>query len=131
MLFAAGALWLCFTTGFTWKSANQAKVAWNPVKTLENGDAVPDGDTVKYIVYIKDESGKTDTVREISSTQITIDFTVEDKYRIGVSAVRYRGSKFLSESNISWSDVEAATSNNPFGFTSYQKPAKPKGLKTQ
>ncbi len=114
---------------FTWVAANQADVAWDAVTTLMDGEPVPATDTIKYKVYLKDESDTISEIQETDQVQLTITFPIDGKFLVGVKAVRYRGTEWLGASAISWSDAGGVTAPDPFGITSYRKPAKPQGMR--
>ena len=117
-------------TAFEWHQANETTIAWDAVETLADGAALPTGDAIKYQVYTRDGDGVVVAIREVDATQALLTFTVEGNFIVGVSSVRYRDDVKLSESVINWSDVNGGSTPDPFGFSSYQNPAQPLGLRT-
>lgn len=110
----------------TWFPANQKTVAWDPVTTLGDGSTVPAGDAVKYQVWTR--RGTDPAVKvggEIAGTQLTITFTAEGRYLVGVQAIRYPQGETVGQSSaINWSDsTDVAMVPSPFGIVFYAPPA--------
>jgi hypothetical protein len=118
-----------FAYSFEWRPANQGTVAWDAVTTLSDGNPIPATDTVKYKIYLRDELNQITENQETDATSATISFSVEGKYHIGVSTMRYKGAEKLGESGINWSNENGEYTPNPFGFMFYLAPATPVGLK--
>ena len=114
LFFLTGAAW-----GQTWHTANQATVAWDAVTTLTNDDPVPEGDIVKYKVWLKNAvtGGEPVDLAEVAELEYTITLNTEGRYFVGVSALRYSSEDILlNESIICWSDVIECTAEGPFGI---------------
>jgi len=109
-------------------TANQGTVAWNATTTLENGDPIPEGSTVEYGVWTRNEAGVENRVGTTSELQFTFTFVEEGKYVVGVSSKRMVNGEMVGESATNWSDVNGESTPNPFGFTYYSNPAPPVGL---
>ena len=94
----------------TWHTATQATVEWDPVSTLSNGDPLPAGDTMEYVVYLanaitdpaKDNPSE---VATITATSHLITLNVEGSFFVGVKAVRkLADATVVGESEVAWSD---------------------------
>ena len=114
-----------------WVQTNQATAAWDAVTTLADGKPVPATDTVKYQVWTKRESDAPVKVGgEITATQLTITFSAEGRYTIGVQAIRTSPNFTEPQASaVSWSDDPLVVATNPFGVVYIVPPAKPKGLR--
>lgn len=122
-----GILFLCVAIpawSQTWKTTNQATVAWDAV-------TVPSG-TVSYKVYVKPETGGTETLATtVSTTTATITFSQEGRYYVGVSSVRTVNSVPVESSTISWSNVAAVCQGGvTFGIQYIIPPSAPINLRT-
>lgn len=122
---------LCVTPAFaqTWYTANQVTVGWDAVAPIVSTD------TVKYQVYTK--VGATGTPSkvggEITATQLTISFSIEGRYFIGVETVRYPQGETVGvpSATVAWSNNAAdCAAAGPFGITFYVAPGSVKGLRT-
>lgn len=111
----------------TWKTANQATVAWDAV-VVESG-------TVEYVLYLV--NSKTDpeklSPQELGVTtnlEYTITLTSEGKYYAGVKARRIIDSENVGESDISFSDDPLVCLDGiTFGIKYFERPTKPKNLR--
>ena len=113
----------------TWYTANQVTVGWDAVPPIVSTD------TVKYQVYTK--VGTTGTPAkvggEITATELTISFSVEGRYFIGVETIRYPQGETVGipSATKAWSENAAdCAAAGPFGVVFYVAPGSVKGLKT-
>lgn len=111
----------------TWHSTNQVTVAWDTV-------TLPDGisGAVAYDVYtVRSTAAKSTAVKiaRATSTQITIGFSAEGRYFVGVKSVRIDAGTDVSESTISWSDDPLVTATGPFGVVYIVSPRAPAGIR--
>jgi hypothetical protein len=101
---------------------NQATVAWDPVAPLG-------GDVITYEVWISD--GITETLMiETDLLEHTITFGAEGSFKVGVRTVRTitaTGERLFSDMN--WSDVNGASTPDPFVIRFYLPPDAPLGLR--
>lgn len=94
----------------TWHTTNQATVEWDAVTTIDNGDPLPAGDTIEYVVYLANaitDPNKTNPaeVATITGTSQLITLTAEGSYFVGVKAVRkIADGTNVGESAVAWSD---------------------------
>lgn len=98
----------------TWYPLDQATVSWDPVTKLIDGSQLPAGSTVQYLVFTKvGVSGTPQQVGQaITATQLTITFSAEGSYFVGVKAQRIVGGSVVSESaTVSWSNDPAVVLN--------------------
>ena len=121
----------CEAGEITWHELNTVTVAWDAVTTLNNETPIPEGDIVKYKVYVA-EPGQKENLFHMGETEaVEYEFGLpkEGKFFAGVRALRYRlineELRLLSESRIAWSDTDEDTNNNPFGIVFYFKPTAP------
>lgn len=130
-----GSVMKCEAAEITWHQLNEARVAWDAVTKLTDGSDVPEGDLVRYKVFVA-EPEKKDEKFELGETEL-LEFKVgipkEGKFYAGVQALRYRlideELTELSRSIISWSDEPECTNNNPFGVVFYFKMTAPLNLR--
>ena len=118
-----------FAQAFEWHSANQVTVLWDAVTKLSDGSDIPATSTIKYKIYLRDESGTIAENQEVDTISALITFVNEGKYHVGISAVRYENTTEIAESDVTWSDVSGMP--DPFGFLFYLKPEVPAGLRMQ
>ncbi|MCK5217867.1 MAG: hypothetical protein KAJ93_08760 [Methanosarcinales archaeon] len=118
-----------------WYSANQATVRWNAVTTLINGNLVPEGDLVTYVLYLKSvQTGSEIEVDTVVVTEYLFTFTNEGDYHVGIKAVRTVPAmgelpERTFESAIGWSsDPLIAKDGNTFGVSYYLQPSGVSGL---
>jgi len=124
-----------------WYKTNQATVSWDPVATLESGEAIPATDVVRYNVFVKDR--KTNAVvngqQNILETQSTVTVDSETFSYVGVQALRYVSIDGLIPENevplasaISWSSDPAVCLNGEaFGIRNHLPPGQVQGLRVQ
>lgn len=122
-----GVLFLCIAIpawSQTWKTTNQATVGWDVV-TVPNG-------TVSYKVYVKPETGGTETLATtVATNQATITFSQEGRYFLGVSSVRTVNNVPVESSTISWSNVPAVCQGGvTFGIQYIVPPSAPVNFRT-
>jgi len=121
--------------GETWYNANQATVAWSPVTTLADGQALPAGSTIQYRVYIQDSilaEPVEVTSAAIPATSFVITFSNEGSYYVGARAERVAGGSVVSSSVIAWSsDPANCQGNEAFGVRQYAAPASVGGLRKE
>ena len=115
----------------TWKTANQVTFAWDASVTADIPQA-----QISYTVLMVSETdtakaNPTVVVAGLTVLEYTITMNVEDRYFLGVKAVRTVDSAVVSESTVAWSDDDAATGSNPFGVQFYKTPDPPGGLGTK
>lgn len=135
MIVILGFMANCQASDITWHKLNEATVAWDGVTTLVDGSAIPEGDLVRYKVFVA-EPGKKDEKQHMGETEL-LEFKVgvpgEGNWFVGVMAIRYRlideEMINLGKSVIAWSDIDEFTNNNPFGIEFYFKPAAPLNLR--
>ena len=135
MIVILGFMANCKASEIEWHELNEATVAWDAVTKMTDGSPIPDGDVVRYKVFVA-EPDKKDEKHHMGETEL-LEFKVgvpgEGKWFIGVMAIRYRLVKGditnLGESVIAWSDIDEFTNNNPFGIEFYFKPAAPLNLR--
>ena len=117
----------------TWWTANQVTVAWDAVEPSQPTD------TISYYVYLKfvqtnEQLGDIDTDNgkaflEVADTQVTISFSVEGKYYVGVATKRLVEDGTVITTEINWSDINGESTPNPFGVSFYVTPNIPKNLR--
>jgi len=120
----------------TWHTVNQATVEWDAVTALDNGDPLPAGDTIEYVVYLanaitdpnKDNPSEIET---ITATQSTITLNVEGSYFVGVKAVRkIADGTNVGESEVAWSDdPQFVQGGETFGLRYFLPPAAPGNMR--
>jgi len=135
LAFLVGLAW-----AITWKTANKATLVWDPVTSLDNGDPIPAGSTIKYVTYIANaltDPNKTNPVVVPTATdcdgiatQCTVTFNTEGRFFLGVKAERYIDNEKVSESIISWADdPQYAQDGIGFGAQYFQAITSPHGLR--
>lgn len=118
-----------------WKTTNQATAAWDAVTTLDDGSALPAGNTVKYRVYLSNAVTDPDKANpallgETDQLEYVITLNAEGKYFVGVQSVRFdETATEVGVSAINWSDTNGAATPNPFGLVHYLPPAAPANLR--
>lgn len=118
----------------TWHKLGEADVQWDVVVTLDNGDPIPAGVTVKYRVYLAPEGDKPNLslLGETDQLEFTIGVPGEGLWIAGVSAVRYEMVDGvlteINESEINWSDEDGEWTPEPFGFDFHFELRSPKNL---
>ena len=118
-----------------WKATNQATIAWDATATLENGDPLPENNTVKYRVYLSNAVTDPDKANpallgETDLLQYVLTLNAEGKYFVGVQSVRYdENAVEVGASSVNWSDINGAATPNPFGLVHYAPPAAPVNLR--
>ena len=118
-----------------WHELNRATVAWDAVTTLSDETPIPEGDIVKYKVYVAEPGQKENLfyMGETEAVEYEFGLPKEGKFFAGVEALRYRlineELTELNRSRIAWSDMDEDTNNNPFGIVFYFKPAAPLNLR--
>lgn len=118
----------------SWFPANQKTVAWDAPTKLADGSLVPAGDMVKYQVWSKRGTDAPVKIQaEDTKTQMTLSFSNEGRYLIGVQAIRYPAGETVGlPSAITWSDsADVVSVPEPFGLVYYVAPQDPKGLRPQ
>jgi len=122
----------------TWHTANQSTVAWDAVTTNTNGDPIPEGETVKYDVYLSnaltdlDKANPVKVADSIVETRYTVTLNTEGHYFVGVQAERWQSDTLIEASTISWSDNPLVAQDGvDFGIRYYLPPARPTGLRRQ
>lgn len=121
----------CEAGEITWHQVNEVTIAWDAVTQFIDGSPIPEGDLMKYKVFVAEPEKKDDKfyMGETELLEFTLGLPKEGKFFAGVQAIRYRlineELRLLSESTISWSDTDEATANNPFGVVFYFKPTVP------
>jgi len=125
----------CEAAEITWHHLNEVTIEWDAVTQLANDNPIPEGDLVRYKVYVA-EPGKKEEKFHMGETEL-LEFKLgipkEGKFFAGVQALRYRlineELKELGRSIIAWSDKDEDTNNNPFGIEFYFKPTAPLNLR--
>jgi hypothetical protein len=126
---------------------NSALLAWDPITTDANGDALLPGDTVTYDVYFYDYDNPPTDVQDISqltyyaSTDLTsmeVIFPSRKQWVVGVRGTIVDGGGTAgSPSAVAWSmieeDVDVATMGGPFYYAplALNSPSAPTNLKDQ
>lgn len=107
-----------------WYPANQRTIEWDEVIELSDGNPIPDGSEIGYYIYTKNEDGTNiQKIGETAETRFTITTEHEGRLFVGVRTVRKVGGEVVSESaEINWSDVNGASTPNPFGIVFYIPP---------
>ena len=119
----------------TWHQLNKVTVAWDAVTTLSDDTPIPEGDIVKYKVYVAEPGQKENAFHMGETEAVEYEFGLpkEGKFFAGVQALRYRlideDLKELGRSRIAWSDMDEDTGNNPFGIVFYFTPSAPLNLR--
>lgn len=125
----------CEAQEITWHQLNKVKIAWDAVTTLVDGSGIPEGDLVRYKVFIAEPEKKDEKYHmgETELLEFKLGIPKEGKFYAGVQALRYRlideELKEISGSIISWSDEPECTNNNPFGIVFYFKMTAPLNLR--
>lgn len=118
----------------TWTVANQSTISWNAVTKTSQGNDFQEGDTVKYKVYVVDESAVKSSAVELGETDLleyVITFETEGRWLAGVKSIRTPAASptDIQESGITWSDVtDVVAVPVPFGFIFFEAPANPGGV---
>lgn len=119
-----------------WKNASLVPVAWDAVVTLDNGDPLPAGNTVSYVVYIVPAAGIADADNlkiEVGRTPdafFNIPMPGEGEFYFGASAERLVNAVKVSESTVSWSfDASKCQGGEELGIRFYLIPASPEGFR--
>lgn len=123
----------------TWHTANQSTVAWDPVTTLGNGDPIPAGTHVEYVVYLANSVTDPNKQNPVEvwrgpETMATITLNREGSYFVGVRGIRVQTdtSTDLNQSIIGWSDDPAVVANGEtFGINYFYPPSAATGLRPQ
>ena len=115
-----------------WKQANQATVGWTAPEGLQSGAPLPAGDRFAYRVYAKvqgEEEVAEQTTGPLYEQELTLTFTGEGRFLVGVRALRMRDDVELSRSPIVWSDnSEIVAEGQPWGILHYILPEHITGL---
>jgi hypothetical protein len=117
--------------GETWYNANQGTLAWDAVTQLSDGTPIPEGSVIKYQVWRRPYSISSGEKvgPEIEVTQLTITFSNEGSWLVGVQGVRWI-ENIPYTTDISWSDnAEVCKNGQTFGFRSFLAILKPAGLR--
>lgn len=128
-LFIAGS-----ANAIDWTVANQSTIAWIPVTKTSSGLDMPEGDQIKYEVYIVKEGADKQTaimVGETTESEFVVTFDQEGRWLAGVKTIRSPAlsPEDIKKSAITWSDViDPAVVPVPFGFVFFETPADPGGL---
>jgi len=122
------AFFMCYVAtpaiAITWVNANQATFAWDAVTTDGDGDPIPAGFTIKYVVrtvaagadkataVIEDYNGDGvgNDADAITATQATVTFAAKGSYIVGTESLQVEDSTgdIVSRSQrLSWSDNPA------------------------
>jgi hypothetical protein len=115
-----------------WHIANQATVGWDAVTQLDNGDPLPAGDVVQYVVLLANaltDPNKTNPaeVGTVTALEYTVTLNVEGRYLVGIRAERIVEGTKVSESIVAWSDDPAYVANGETFGLSYFRPLKAVG----
>jgi hypothetical protein len=120
----------------TWHTTNQATVEWDSVAILSNGDPLPAGDTVEYVVYLANavtdpDKNNPSEIATITATSHLITLNVEGSYFIGVKALRkISDGTVVGESEVAWSDDPQYCQNGEtFGLRYFLPPAAPGNMR--
>lgn len=120
----------------TWVTANQATIAWDAVTVNSDGDPLPPGETMEYVVYLANavtdlnKANPTEVATTSTLSQV-ITLNVEGQFFVGVRSVRKAGDgTVLGQSIIIWSDNPAyVLGGQTFGIRYFKSPAAPTGLR--
>jgi hypothetical protein len=103
--------------------ANEKTVGWDVVALVQPTDVIT------YNVHTKNLATDEITfIKNVSVLRATIQFTVEGKFAVGVSTVRTVADGEVVESTINWSDINGASTPNPFIIKWYAAAAPPPNL---
>jgi len=120
----------------TWHTANQATVAWDAVTTIDNGDPLPAGDTIEYVVYLSNaitdpnKDNPVEVARTTDTSQL-ITLNVEGSYFVGCKAIRkIADGTEVGESVVAWSDdPQYVLNGETFGLRYFLAPSAPGNLR--
>lgn len=87
--------------------AYQVTLGWDAA-TLTNGDAIPEGESVNYVVYRKltAEDSEATEVGQTKELELVVGFSANGTYYLGVKAQWLASDESLkAESEVCWSDV--------------------------
>lgn len=108
---------------------NQATVEWDPV------DKIHPDDLIAYQVFRapypytgdRQDVNAVEDLGGTTNTQMTITFTVEGEYIIGVRTVRaVQGTEVIKYSDLIWSDIDG---DPPFVIRYYETPDSPPAIR--
>lgn len=119
-----------------WYVGRNFTVAWDPVTVLEDGNSIPDGSAIKYVVMISDYLGDPDKLNPQEytgtyNTQFNVEISEEGHYLVGVKAQRVIVDleEIVTESEVSWSDDPLCVQDGiVFGRRYYLPPGAVKGI---
>lgn len=101
-------VWAAPLNAMDWITANQVTLSWNPITTLENGDPIPDGNVIKYEIFIVPETGNKTTdllsLGETIDAEYVLTFSDEGNFILGVRASRWINNALRATSVIIWTD---------------------------
>jgi hypothetical protein len=122
------------TADINWITTNQITVHWDAVTTLENGDALPAGDVIRYLVYAVEypdgDRSAPVVINDVDTTDAVITLSSEGKYIWGVRPVRFIEGELVSQGGISWSDDTTKTQDGgQIGIQHYIAPMSVGGLR--
>jgi len=113
-----------------WESANSRTIGWDAVTSLSNGNPIPEGDVIEYVIYTANED-KTNIAEMGKTTDTTFVVTLSEEGRkiVGVKTVRKRGEEILSESEVAWSDdPQYVSTAGTFGLKYFISPGEVRNL---
>lgn len=121
-----------------WHTANQSTLAWDPVTTNINGEALPADGVVKYTVFLANattDPEKTNPAliaESIPETQYTFTLNAQGKFIPGVKSELWVAGELVEESVIAWSDdPEFTQSGEAIGLRYFLPPKAAGGLRFQ
>ena len=137
---AVAILWAGFFIGTAqaqvqnWYPANQATVLWDPVTTLDGGGPIPAGNIIKYHLWagIASDPAKANPIDlgSTDQTQMTLTFTTEGRYFVGVQTERWIAGALESTSVIGWTDDPSIVADGKtFGIKYYLPPGVAHGIR--
>jgi len=94
--------------GLTWYGPNQRTISWDPI--------IQPGLTYRVYLAPKGQYGQATLQGETSENTFDLTLTEWGNWVTGVSAVEFIGTSTEEESAINWSDINGASTPDPFGF---------------
>lgn len=123
-----------FTVGQEVVSTNSVPIAWDEVPKVEPTDILTYElfRTPYPITSDRQDASLYESLGEFTGPPVTVTFTVEGIYVIGVRTVRdVEGTGEFTYSEINWSDENGANTPNPFLVRYFVAPESPENLRFQ
>lgn len=118
----------------TWYTANQKTIAWDAVTQLDDGSAIPAGESIRYQVFILKEGQAEEqkvNVGNTANTQYLVTLTQEGRYFIGVQSERLNSAgQLMGQSQIAWSNnATYCQGGATFGIAWFRLPKEPMNIR--